>query len=106
MALRRAGRLGDGWIAGAHRLPTFPQDIATVRRAAENAGRDPDALTFGMVNLPQLAPGREEETAQALRDAGERGVEHVRLGVDAGADESVELVGNFARRYLDDLRAV
>ena len=105
-ALRRAGRLGDAWIAGAHRLPTFPDDIAAVRQAAEDAGRDPEALTFGMVNLPSLAPGRQEETATMLREAGERGVQHVRLGVEADADRSAELIGGFARAYLDDLREV
>lgn len=105
-ALRRAGRLGDGWIAGAHRLPTFPEDIAAVRRAASDTGRDPEALTFGMVNLPSLAPGREEQTARDLRTAGERGVEHVRLGVEASAEQSAELIANFAHVYLDDLRDV
>ena len=105
-ALRRAGRLGDGWIAGAHRLATFPEDVAAVRRAAEEAGRDPAALTFGMVNLPQLAPGREEETARDLREAGERGVQHVRLGVAAPAEQAGELIAAFARAYLDDLRGV
>ena len=105
-ALRRAGRLGDGWIAGAHRLPTFPEDVVAVRRAAEDAGRDPDALTFGMVNLPSLAPGREEQTANILREAGERGVEHIRLGVEASAGQSAELIGGFARDYLDDLHEV
>ncbi len=105
-ALRRAGRLGDGWIAGAHRLPTFPEDIAAVRLAAEDAGRDPGALTFGMVNLPSLAPGRQEETATMLREAGERGVQHVRLGVEASPDQSADLLAGFARAYLDDLREV
>ena len=105
-ALRRAGRLGDGWIAGAHRLPTFPEDIAAVRRAAEDAGRDPDALTFGMVNLPSLAPGREEETAHMLHAAAGRGVQHVRLSVEAPLGRSPELIAAFARGYLDDLREV
>jgi probable F420-dependent oxidoreductase len=102
-ALRRAGRIGDGWIAGAHRLPTFPEDIATIRRAAEASGRDPDRLSFGMVNLTPLARGQEEQTAAHLREAASRGVQHVRLTVTAGADESADLIAGFARRYFDEL---
>ncbi len=42
-ALRRAGRLGDGWLgmAGAG-----TGEISVVKRHAEKAGRDPDALGF------------------------------------------------------------
>ena len=94
------------WIAGAHRLATFPEDVALVRRAAAEAGRDPAARTFGMVNLPQLAPGHEEETARDLCEAGGRGIQHVRLGVAAPAEQAGELIATFARAYLDDLRGV
>jgi len=43
-ALRRAGRLGDGWLAGGG--PNPARSIATVRRHAEEAGRDPASLGF------------------------------------------------------------
>ncbi|MGV9803940.1 LLM class flavin-dependent oxidoreductase, partial [Mycobacterium sp. NPDC003449] len=44
-ALARVGRRGDGWIG----FDTIPEDSAkslwsTARRAAEDSGRDPDAL--------------------------------------------------------------
>ncbi|HTW19238.1 MAG TPA: TIGR03619 family F420-dependent LLM class oxidoreductase [Mycobacteriales bacterium] len=44
-ALRRAGRLADGWIS-ASRFPSeqVPAAVATIRAAAEDAGRDPDAI--------------------------------------------------------------
>lgn len=46
-ALARAGRLADGWISASRVPPTeLGQRIAIVRRAAEEAGRDPDALAF------------------------------------------------------------
>lgn len=46
-ALRRAGRLCDGWIASSKATPTAIRDaITVVREAAEQAGRDPDALRF------------------------------------------------------------
>jgi probable F420-dependent oxidoreductase len=44
-ALRRAGRLGDGWVSrSATDLSSIGADIAVVRAAAAEAGRDPAAL--------------------------------------------------------------
>ncbi len=44
-ALRRAGRLGDGWVSrSATDLSSIGADIAVMRAAAEEAGRDPAAL--------------------------------------------------------------
>jgi probable F420-dependent oxidoreductase len=58
-ALRRAGRLADGWISASRAdLRHIDQPIATVIRAAEEAGRDPGTLRFvcrGPVRL--AAPG-------------------------------------------------
>jgi probable F420-dependent oxidoreductase len=46
-ALRRAGRLADGWISASRHDPrTIGAAVTTVREAAERAGRDPDALRF------------------------------------------------------------
>jgi probable F420-dependent oxidoreductase len=51
VALRRVGRLGDGWLAMAdsdEALADAPRKLAIVRAAAEAAGRDPDAIGFQM----------------------------------------------------------
>jgi probable F420-dependent oxidoreductase len=46
-ALRRAGRLADGWVSASNAdLRHIDQPIATVKRAAAEAGRDPEALRF------------------------------------------------------------
>jgi probable F420-dependent oxidoreductase len=46
-ALRRAGRLADGWVsASTADLETLGESIEIVRRAASEAGRDPDKLRF------------------------------------------------------------
>jgi alkanesulfonate monooxygenase SsuD/methylene tetrahydromethanopterin reductase-like flavin-dependent oxidoreductase (luciferase family) len=44
-ALRRAGRAADGWVSrsGAD-LTRIADDVAVVRAAARDAGRDPDAV--------------------------------------------------------------
>jgi probable F420-dependent oxidoreductase len=46
-ALRRAGRLADGWVSSSRADPTaIGRSIAVVRDAAERAGRDASALRF------------------------------------------------------------
>lgn len=46
-ALARAGRLADGWISSSRAdLGTIGASVATVRSAAQAAGRDPAALRF------------------------------------------------------------
>jgi probable F420-dependent oxidoreductase len=53
-AARRAGRLGDGYMPASREVDEVARSIATMRRAAEEAGRDPDAieLTAGALNAP------------------------------------------------------
>jgi probable F420-dependent oxidoreductase len=46
-ALRRAGRLADGWVSASRAdLSTVSASIETVRQAASEAGRDPSKLRF------------------------------------------------------------
>ncbi|HEY6710551.1 MAG TPA: LLM class F420-dependent oxidoreductase [Actinomycetota bacterium] len=46
-ALRRAGRLADGWVSGSTAdLTRIGESIEVVRDAARGAGRDPDRLRF------------------------------------------------------------
>jgi probable F420-dependent oxidoreductase len=59
-ALRRAGRLADGWISSSRSdLTSIGDSIAVVRAAATEAGRDPAALRFvcrGVVQVRPAAP--------------------------------------------------
>src|SRR5262245_45556329 len=46
-ALRRAGRLADGWISSGRADPaTLGESISIVRASAESAGRDPERVRF------------------------------------------------------------
>lgn len=45
-ALRRAGQVGDGWMASGMLGSQGAEAIAEVKAEAERAGRDPDALGF------------------------------------------------------------
>jgi probable F420-dependent oxidoreductase len=59
-ALRRVGRIADGWISSSRTdLTAIGQSIELVRAAAEEAGRDPSRLRFivrGVVKLTDAEP--------------------------------------------------
>jgi probable F420-dependent oxidoreductase len=58
-ALRRAGRLADGWVSSSHAdLTTIGESIAVVRAAAVDAGRPVDGLRFVVRGVVKL--GRAE----------------------------------------------
>jgi probable F420-dependent oxidoreductase len=61
-ALRRAGRLCDGWVSSSRAdLTRLGESAALVREAAARAGRDPDTLRFvcrGSVRVRPSAAGR------------------------------------------------
>jgi probable F420-dependent oxidoreductase len=78
VALERAGRLGDGWVASvisAHRLAA---GIATVREVAERHGRDPRELRI------YAGVGRRSDVSlvDQLHRFEELGVEHVRYDLE------------------------
>jgi probable F420-dependent oxidoreductase len=64
-ALRRAGRIADGWISGSrHDLTAISTALRTIRGAAEQAGRDPAGVRgavfcWGGVD-PDAARSRQE----------------------------------------------
>ncbi len=75
-ALRRAGRLADGWLAN---VGCGAEQIAAVKQAAEQAGRDPDALGF---QAQLSAPPHQGEAASS-------GVDGLVDGIVAGAGAAV-----------------
>jgi probable F420-dependent oxidoreductase len=62
-ALGRIGRRADGWLAPGVPLPFLTATWDTVRRAAEDAGRDPDALRM----IVRMNPHITEEPVDADR---------------------------------------
>lgn len=57
-ALRRAGRLADGWVSSSRAdLRQLGTAIETVRDGAREAGRDPEALRFVVRGVVQVRPG-------------------------------------------------
>lgn len=88
VALRRAGRLADGWISSSREdLPAIGGRIELVGQAARDAGRDVSALRFvcrGVTRVreagrPDRAPltGSYEEIRRDVEELGARGVTEV-----------------------------
>ncbi|MEU9834081.1 TIGR03619 family F420-dependent LLM class oxidoreductase [Streptosporangium sp. NPDC048047] len=61
-ALRRAGRLADGWISASREdLDDIDQKIYIVKEAARENGRDPEALRFVTRCVTRVRPSGEAE---------------------------------------------
>jgi len=62
-ALRRAGAIADGWVTSSRAdLSRIAEDIAIIRQAAAEAGRDPAALRIicrGVIQRGEPATGRD-----------------------------------------------
>jgi hypothetical protein len=71
-ALRRAGRLAEGWIGSSRQDPTrIGACVETVRAGAREAGRDPDAvriLVRCLVDLVDDDPGPGRTPLRGTRD--------------------------------------
>jgi probable F420-dependent oxidoreductase len=96
-ALRRAGRLAQGWIAGSRQdLRTLGASIATVRDGAREAGRDPDAL---QIVVRRTLDGMREPTMEDLAAAGVTEV-ILDLNLSPGADDAERVLETFAPTRL------
>lgn len=61
-ALRRVGRVADGWISASRQdLSRISDAVATIRRAAEEAGRDAGSLRFVVRGVVRLDNGAAPE---------------------------------------------
>ncbi|MGK5173033.1 TIGR03619 family F420-dependent LLM class oxidoreductase [Geodermatophilus sp. CPCC 205761] len=71
-ALRRAGRLAQGWISSSRQnLTRIGECVETVRDGAREAGRDPEAvriLVRGLVDLVDEDPGAQRRPLQGTRE--------------------------------------
>jgi len=66
-ALRRAGRLGDGFLGSGTPLEALPRQIATVKDGAVAAGRDAASLTFSIHEPVWVTRDPEGDLDEALR---------------------------------------
>jgi probable F420-dependent oxidoreductase len=76
-ALRRAGRIADGWFPMVQPGPDLDAAIAIVNEAATDAGRDP--ATIGMEGRTAVRPGAEAAVAEAAATWQAAGATHLSL---------------------------
>jgi probable F420-dependent oxidoreductase len=69
VAARRAGRIGDGFFPGRGSHEELAELIGIVRKSAEEAGRDPDAIEISAGGNGALGSGALAEV-EALRELG------------------------------------
>lgn len=103
VGLPMVGRIADMWNGPAGDGFTRRRDI--VRNAAEQAGRDPDAIEVS-VTLERALPTTDDESGRLVEElAGHRdlGVDHVVM--DFGHPQDTEPVLRFAEQVIAPLRA-
>jgi probable F420-dependent oxidoreductase len=88
VALDRAARIGDGWIAAAMSPAPLAEHWSKVRDAAARHGRDPDSLML----VAAMRPVRDRSQADAIAEYAEVGVDHLIVDMyvesrDAAFDE-------------------
>ena len=96
-ALRRAGRLAQGWICSSEQdLTDLGPSIEAVRAGAREAGRDPDAV---QVVVRRTLEGMREP---ALEDLAAQGVTEVilDLNLSTGAEDPERVLEAFAPTRL------
>jgi probable F420-dependent oxidoreductase len=70
-ALKRAGRLGAGWISrSATDLTKIPEQIAVVRAAAEEAGKDPAAVRAVVRGVVRAGEEKRDDSGERVRLSG------------------------------------
>lgn len=104
-ALRRIGRRADGWLTATLPIPMLTAMWDTVRRSAEEAGRDPATLRMIMRANPVITTagspprsGTVPQLAAYLRQAEEAGADEVVLDLQQTATDDehlLELAGEF-----------
>jgi probable F420-dependent oxidoreductase len=100
-ALRRAVRLGDGYLAIASDPRVLQQEVARLHQLAEAEGRDPATLTVGLIDGIVVTDrpidgdrsalhGSTEQIAYGLRTFADAGLDHLVAGVRTSGSSTFE----------------
>jgi probable F420-dependent oxidoreductase len=101
IALDRAGRIGDGWIAAQMSPERITEHWPKVREAAERSGRDPASLRL----FTSISDRVEMPLGELLAQYRELGVEHVQIGLHRKSpEETLDMIRDVAENVLPELR--
>jgi alkanesulfonate monooxygenase SsuD/methylene tetrahydromethanopterin reductase-like flavin-dependent oxidoreductase (luciferase family) len=102
VALRRAGRIADGWFPMEQPGPALARSTAIVHAAAEEAGRDP--RTLGMEGRINFGSESSSSVDQQIADWREAGATHLSINtMRAGfstVDEHIAALATASRALL------
>jgi probable F420-dependent oxidoreductase len=101
IALERAGRIGDGWIAAQMSPERVIEHWPRVVESAERNGRDPASL-----QLFTSTPVRQDRSfADLLAEYREIGVDHVQVGLHRDSrEETLDTMRDVAENVLPNVR--
>ncbi len=101
IALERAGRIGDGWIAAQMSPERVAEHWPRVLEAAERNGRDPESL-----QLFTSTPVRKDRSlADLLAEYREIGVDHVQVGLHRDSrEETLDTMRDVAENVIPNVR--
>ena len=102
-ALRRAGRLADGWFPQAQPGPKLDEAVRLVHQAAEQAGRDPATLGMeGRTDVNDRTMDTLADRAAAWRAAGATHLSLNTMGAGfATVDRHIEALAGAAGTLID-----
>ncbi len=102
IALERAGRIGDGWIAAQMSPERVAEHWPKVLEAAERNGRDPDVAPAVHQHLRPQSTCRSATCSAQYR---ELGVDHVQIGLHRQSrEETLDTIRDVAENVLPALR--
>jgi probable F420-dependent oxidoreductase len=102
VALERAGRIGDGWIAGQMSPTRIAEHWPRVLEAAERNGRDPSSLTL----VTSISERTDLPLVDLLSQYRDVGVDHLYIGFrQKSREEALDTIREAAENVLPEFRA-
>jgi probable F420-dependent oxidoreductase len=102
-AMRRVARRADGWLAVGAPPSVLGYHWSTIRREAEDAGRDPAEIRFIVRMNPHLADEKAEAEKVPSKGTMDQVIAYARSLVEVGADEVFIDLGQTARSAAEVL---
>jgi alkanesulfonate monooxygenase SsuD/methylene tetrahydromethanopterin reductase-like flavin-dependent oxidoreductase (luciferase family) len=101
--MRRVARRADGWLAVGAPPSVLGYLWSTIRREAEDAGRDPAEIRFIVRMNPHLTDEKAEAEKVPSKGTMDQVIAYARSLVEVGADEVFIDLGQTARSAAEVL---
>ena len=96
VAVERAGRIGDGWIANGRADEATRRRIGILRAGAASVGRDPDSLGIdGRISAASIPASEWPDEIARWRDAGATHLSLVTMNCGYSPEQHLDAIGRF-----------